>query len=394
MSYDAIWRWPPDWSRDVIEQIEYLTDVQETRSGAEARRRIRTDPRRSVEYTTIQLDSGHPSAISRYDSLHQMQAELWGNDIDRWLIPLWWDVADAVWDEQNGGFFGGDIGRWRDWNDDGYTVFESGGQWFSDEVVLVENGAVFVSSMVDLEDGTSVRIYPAYPAAIHADQTFDRPSTGVSRLEVRADFIDYVGPEPLEFGTYQQRDVLLERYDRSTSSTSTQSRITHVVDFSTGRVEYYDDAGRPYVDHDLTYTFRNKADIWEIRRWLQHLGGEHRDFWTPTYDTDLDVVGVDGSTLIVEPIGWSEHYAGDLGRQHIYLDTEMGLVIGEVTSAEIIDGLEHIEIAAPIPVDADGIKTVSWLERRRLASDTITFDWIRPHIAQIDLPQRMISETL
>jgi hypothetical protein len=71
----------PDWQSGVLERLEWLTDVLQSESGAEQRRKLRQYPRRSLE-----------ASFSRFgNNRNLIDSYLTGVGQRYGLVPLWWD---------------------------------------------------------------------------------------------------------------------------------------------------------------------------------------------------------------------------------------------------------------------------------------------------------------
>jgi len=77
---------PPDWSDDVLEHLEWRTDVLTAHDETEQRRSLRTKARRSFEYTL------HATA----DRAPELEGLLFTKQNTRVAVPVWTDRARST----------------------------------------------------------------------------------------------------------------------------------------------------------------------------------------------------------------------------------------------------------------------------------------------------------
>ena len=73
----------PNWASPVNEIYEWKTEVLRAYDGTEQRRQLRTDPRRSFEYSLLQ--SGDLAAM--------LENYLWAWHDDYYALPVWTDIG-------------------------------------------------------------------------------------------------------------------------------------------------------------------------------------------------------------------------------------------------------------------------------------------------------------
>lgn len=386
MSYDRIWEWPPDALPMATERLTWLTAVRESQSGTEKRTQLRAHPRRQFTFRHIGLDHER----------QRIQAALWSTSVDRWLMPFWWDVyRDAEWNVAEGRYDAPGIGDWRDFQaGDDRMVITDGDDWQAFDVILIDGDGIYPDPIPPehLEDGVS--IYPSWPAAIDPVQPFDAIAAMAGQLQVTAELIDYTSPGgdgdlPTQ---YEGLDVLEDRPNRHQPQSVDYSRAVTQVDYGLGSVNRYDDPSSPVVDRSMVYRDGARNDVWDRRLWLHKMAGMSGEFWAPTNNSDLTVVGDEGvnGELHVEPVGWSEHYVGDVSRTHLYIRLRGGNIeIREITNALLEDDYESLVIGA-FDFDADDVLQVSWLERCRIAADEIEMTWHTQGVTDTEIPLRTI----
>lgn len=386
----------PDWRGGVTETLEWLTDVQTTRTGKESRRRLRRDPRRSMTFEVVSIG----------DDLRRLDGDLFRVGPGPWLMPLWWDVcAGAVL-----GLVGvGDIsvsapgiGLHRDWQVGQPGVVRRGGEWVSFDVIEVTDDMITGTphGSPALTSGT-VRAYPAWEAMVTRQVELARQTAGVARTTITAEFVDYISPDGISLDDqYLGDDLWLDQPNRSTDVNVEYARDLERIDRELGPWRLYSPSGRPFPLRRQLHTYHDRATLWDRRRWWQSLGGRHTRFWSPTYQADMRLVQAlpDFADIIIDQIDWTDTYSGDAFRSHFAIRTAgAATLVREVESAMLIGGgFESLEFpgqdSIPSGYPVDRIRQLCWCEPVRLASDSITIQWISAGVANVSLGVRAIDD--
>lgn len=170
------------------------------------------------------------------------------------------------------------------------------------------------------------------------------------------------------------------------------------VDYQSASPFYFDEA--PLATHkiDWTYLCGGRTNIKLMREFLFKVQGRHRSFWQPTYVRafELDEPYNTGSiTLIVKDTG----YIGDLWDypeyHHICIETQQGTYYREITAASVnVDEQLVLTIDSGIPEDlvANQIRNISFLQKWRLDTDSVTMIYITDSIANCALSMVTLKE--
>lgn len=383
----------PNWEAGITETLEWLTDVQTTRTGKESRRRLRRDPRRSMTF----------SVTSTGDDLRRLDGDLWRVGPGPWVMPLWWDVRAGVQMAVAGediALSAPGIGLHRDWQVGRPGVVRRGADWLAGEVTVVSDDYVELTldEPTDWAAGT-VRAYPAWDVLLTRPAELARVTAGVARTTLTAELVNYRSPAGISLDDqYLGDDLFLDQPNRVVDVSVEYSRDLERIDRELGPWRLYSPSGRPFPLRRQLHTYTDRAKLWDRRRWWQTLGGRHTRFWAPTYQDDIRLAQAapGASVLIVEPIRWAETYQGDQFRSHIAARAYgQPTLAREIESAIDLGDIEILQYPSQAPIPADyPVRQICWCEPVRLASDRIDIQWISAGVANVSLGVRAVDDDL
>lgn len=296
----------PNWKDGIVERLEWLTDVLESESGAEQRRALRIDPRRSFEAGFLRKGPNR----SMLDSF------LTGLGVDEFLMPLWHEgikMVDGMTESANGVDFIQGMGSER--------------EWVAGDLALVINGDpnhydVLLVKTVDeltMEWETpptrswpvGTMIYPLRKARITEKAPIDNHSSDVGGLQVRftmsdgmrisEDWLANINGVPLFPFIPNRAQPVKADYDRNVT----------VLDNNVGKISYTDVSEHSSVTYSFPVTVFGRRNVVRLRQFLQAARGRARSFLMPTFTEDLVPYFGDidpTKILMVKPMG--------LGRYH------------------------------------------------------------------------------
>lgn len=389
MTWTRIWKWSPDWSRGLRERLSYLTDVQASLSGVEYRTRAREHPRRVMDFQAIVTGS----------DFRDLDASLSSTMPDEWLMPLWRDVAKAEvsYVDPLTHFDADGIGLYREWSEGGYLVATHDGEWWAAEIVSVTDNRVSVSGEAPQAILDGARCYPASVVSLEDRQTRSAITAGVATVPVTCEVIDYRAPDAEELPeTHDGIPILADEPNRRESIEQSYIRGISRVDYDVGRVERYVDTVAADFERAPVYTYNDRGDVWEMRRFIQHLGGRKGEMYAPTRMADLTIIDLTQTHIDIEPIGWSDYYDDGVNRDLLWVrlrghDPE----VAHIVSSEMVGDVERLTLGEPVDrfaeVGADSVRQAAWMERCRLATDEVTIDWVTAGVCELSLPQRAVQ---
>lgn len=368
------WTWLPDWSRSILEALEWRTDIIEAEEGDEQRIALRVTPRQTWEFT----------ATGQANQRQAMEAAMLGWGARVWALPLWPHGATLTGAVAAGAteLLVPTLAR----------EFAAGGL----ALVLSHDGAA--AEVVELDSVEADRIvlrrplladwpsggvvFPAKAARL-TDASLARFTGACADAQVRFE-VAQANPyaADIDLPLYRGLPVLEYEPDWSTAPTLAARRKVAEIDNDVGVPVWIDRAGFPTLRQVLRYAPLGRAQLDAHRRLLYALRGRQRPLWVPSFadDVTLRVLAADGATNIdVAAFGYTTHLRHLQGRTDIRIESDQGVQYRRIMgSVELGGGLERLGLDSPLSWElnpATDDVMISFLALYRLDSDRIEWEW-------------------
>ena len=409
-----IFPYPPQ--KDVIENLQWVTDIIKAADGTEQRFSVRRNPRQSVSYEIVAEDVGEINNIRNL--FGGWTARIFG-------LPLWWDERALIADVSIGDDFvrvradgldypdfrvGGLAMIYQENLDGSVTqetlqvssIGQTGASPISEEGVLR-----FVTTTTNSFDGELATLVPVLPAVLVEGASVQTPQAGDSALfstrfdmladsqsEIRAIEVD-VYPELDDF---DGRPTLIIT-DRNFSGSSLAEKFNQQVnrvDFTLGKFSQDSQELTSRIQAPFTWIAESVQTAYQIRQLLFHLKGKWRNVWLPTWRDDFIVnanIGVSSVSIDVDNQGFAK-FLGDVNSPWSGLRIRLNdgqVSYHRITSAVEIDSTTdriNIDPATPFgsTVAPGDIEQVDLLLLVRGAQDEIqiTHSWNDAETDELD----------
>jgi hypothetical protein len=379
------WLYRPDG--EVLERLEWLTDVLNTYVGGEQRRSLRIAPRRWFEFGTV-LTAGDRRTAENV--LHDWQAR-------QWAIPVWMDAQPLAAALAPGATTIAVDTRTRDFRAGGILGLCTGARTF--EVLQIES---FTDSQVNLAAavagswaaGTTL-IFPMLaarmPEAVSLARFDGDTSYGRMRFEV-------AGPSDwpaASESTYRGLPVLGTAPNWTEDVQQEFLRLLLRVDAGTGPVVVDDQGAGPIILQSHRWLLDGREAIDAFRRWLYARKGRATAFWLPTFAQDFALVATVGSlalTLDVEHCGYTLAIEQAINRRDIRIELFSGAVFyRRITGSVVVSSaVERLTIDAALgqSVAPSAVRSISYMVPVRLEADAVEIAWSRHDLAESRLMTR------
>jgi hypothetical protein len=388
----VLFAWRPNWKRQLLERLEFLTDVIEAENGDEQRIGLRKYPRRFVEFELLATDM----------SQQQLRALLWRWQARAWTLPLWTDstalsaaaqVDDAVLyiasipDELA---IGGQAVIYRD-----PSVYEI----VQVAAIGVDNFTLVNPLVGSFEAGT--RVYPVKAARLVDNSKTQRHTPAVEGVVVRFRFDDISEVTAADSGaTYRSLPVLEVRPNWGRDVTDEYLQKMALIDMDTGAVVQDEQSQLATVFTQMSWLKSTKAQIKALRQWIYARMGQLVPIWVPTWAHDLTLAQAYNTTdteIYFKDIGYRKFY-GQIGRRDIRIALKNGNVYYRRLSSPILfaPGVEKISIDSALGVSfgPNDVQMVSFLTLCRLNSDAVEIAYHTPEIAESTVTLRSLQHDL
>ena len=349
------------------EVLEWKTDVLTTNDGSEQRVRLRKKPRQSFNVT-------YPIP---YREMARAENLVYGWLTRRWAVALWSEA------QQVGTLLAGTTvinidTTASDYRDGALVmIWESNRKSATADVGIVSAGTLTLNRPL-AETFNNPWIVPVRLGRIVGNVS--RATSGYNgSLEMTYEFSDNIDLDPPAAPTqFLGYDVYFDEALKNGEALtdSLQARVD-VVDYGTaaGASFYspwtYTRIGRPYK-----FLLQGLQDIWNFRKFLHRRAGRLRPFWVPTFENNMLVAQTGKLTQSIEV------YADDY-REYAQERTHIGILLDDGTwllrtiNAATASGTDTavIGLDAPININANRIRQISFLGLKRLDADRVELQW-------------------
>lgn len=386
------WLPKPNWKDGVTETIAWLTDVMISESGAEQRRKIRRNPRRTVEASFLVTDNDR--------QILDISLAAIGRGVS--LVPIYWDKHHPGSPITEGDtLIAGDFSNQYNFYGGGLALIQ-GQETLDHEVILVQgaDGAgLSLTFPTQKSWGTCADIYPLSRARLTDVGTIDAHTHRVAGYQIRWELLDPItvpgswGDRPINART--NLPVLIRPLHNWKESAQFElNRNVFIHDNQTGISDYTDVGGNSTQLRRLNVLIQGRQAYREIVQLLHAMAGRHQTFHMPTAMDEVTLIAdIDENqgALIIERSGYTLF---DAVRQDIRQWVMVELVNGtrhftRVISNRILGNEEWLfteQTFGNIP--RAQVRRIDWIPVSRLASDTIE---IQHHtdldgVAEVTLP--------
>ncbi len=391
-----IFAFSPDWSDDVIERYEWATQIIEADDGGERRNRLRTNPRRSLEYRVLVTS----------DDKRWLETYLWDWKARLFSVPIWTDcvlttsdtpIGDLVIDVVTTDFTSFKV--------DGVAIFVIDQR----DVEAVEILSISPTALTLIRPTlkawpSGTRIYPALTGRLTEDQQLVQPTDDIDFASFKFQFVDNEAIDavdaPVQYtDTDGSPSFVLERVpNRATDLSLTYQSKYGIVDFGIN-VPFVDDrSGFPDVIHKFDFAEEGRENIWFWKEWLHARAGKWSSFWIASQSSDFfplkEIASTDVSITVTD-YEYRNFYNFAQGKRDMAIFSKDGQVFyRRITSAvSTTPGEEIIGMDAPLGVDIslNQIKIISFLHPTRLDVDGIEFSWSHTEMMRISFATRVLG---
>lgn len=392
-----VWAFMPNWQDPVEVQIEFMTEVIESRSGYEQRIANRDNPRMSISFTSVVNEFNYRQFIRQMASWQNKPTLMPDFSHGVKLAVAAENGSDTIVMEDN-----------QDWMIEGRTILIVRGgatrtEFLVRKVEEVIGNSLRLASVIDGDWDVGTKVYPTYTGYLGSKLSASIPvnRTAVVSVNFEADpgyeLWSDVG-EPSE--DYLGRELFLLRPDWSDALSPEFESALETLDYGRGRKSYT--IPRPFNSriHKANYLGVSRAATDAITAFFRRNKGAQGEFFMPTWTEDLRIktlanAGTSGLRF-AGPYVWQD-YVDDVVYKDLiifYADgTHEVYHVNDIISVNDADGNDSIiNLTTPLLriVDPANVVQVCWLPLWRFATDGLTVQWLTDETAQISLSMKSL----
>ena len=382
-----LWKPPANWSKPIIERLEWRTDVLLAYDGSEQRIALRQTPRRYFEFGFLV-----PTLLER----QKLEAAISANGSQSWDLPLWTDSTPCTSAVSNGDVvvYADTVGR----------DFVAGGK----ALLLATNGnslIINISTLTDTQLNLSSAVVGAWPletaviplrtAYLEQNQQISR-FTGSAIYGVVRFLCDDISEWPTATETeYRDYPVLTTPSNWSQDLTLDYQRKMQIVDFGVGGIYRDDESSLPVFIQSHHFVLDSRQKITDFRKFLYSRRGRLNALWIPTFMPDLTFVALSSVYLDVVNIDYTTLYNQSINRRDIRIEMTNGNVYyRRIVASTVISGtVERLTLDSVLGVSltAADVEKISFMMFGRLDTDAIELAWSYGDYVDVKLNFRSVN---
>lgn len=371
----AVFPFPHNWVEELLETLEWRTDVLQGQTGMEQRVPRRLAPRRGFEASFL-LDK---DSLRAFQTFYERHAAL------EFVLPIWHDVR-PLQATNPGDSLSFSVSVIDTELDTAPFIILRGEEWYDWEVysisstldytVVVTNNGL---TEVDSPWPGNTRVYPGALARFEEVPQYEKVTDQNMLVTVK-----FLLSQPLrhpsvpDFDVFGDYPVLILPPDESDGLTA-DAEVSHsVVDNGLSLRRVYDNVGRPAKRMEYRWSVVGGQNLKQLRNTFHWLRGRTRALLVPTFVEDLKTVSpvvAGGNTIEVSNVGYALYQMHTHGRQRLCFTLSDGTILyrnvtAAAPSSEDSD-LLTLDATWPYNLTAQQIKRISYLIPCRLDQDLI-----------------------
>lgn len=385
---DSVFDFPPNWSGGVVDRYEYLTDILVARDGSEQRRALRSKPRHSMVYSV---------ALSG-EIARNFEYRMWSMQGDSVFMPHWVYRHKTTNEVSPGQTITLSLDRKPSfWIKPGKQLLVKDRNNLI-EVCMVQDVSgndVSLQSPVQKDFEGKVAVFPLLSSSLSNSMGTTRKTSNVLESSITAStFVD--GSEPVLYSgsadmMVDGKEALIRKVNWRAAPSIEMIWEKQFVDSSIGvqAFETTGDIASRVRQGTITAKSRDEVEWW--LSFYQRQMGRQGEFIAPTWQRDIALQEPSGGTHNFESPGV------ELARFLMFNPVYKYLFLIKKDGTKVFFPIQAV--VADTSGDRTIIETLGWTEEYqpnesifyclaancRLASDTLTIQWLTNSVAEIPL---------
>lgn len=372
-----LWTHPIYANADFVVDLEYQTEIQRSRDGTELRRAWRSEPRKSVGFTTLVGE----------DCYRSTQRALYAHNREPWAVP---DESRLI--DSTSGMAGLSnqitVGTIPTWCADAEVIVLRDKARV--EVRTISSSGAGVLTFLEANSGgdwpIGTDIMPALPCRM-ADPIQERRRRPAAvdfqmSFDVTPGFELYIAPPaaPVSFNARELFTTAPSKIDPIDTRLASELEI---MDVGIGLNTFTTPIDYPTQIDRLLYRPCSAAAAQLITDFFMRNKGRRGSFYMPTFGADMRPVGTSasgGPTLTV----YGTDINADLSTSPVFTNVaiqyaDLSWQAAAISAYGVSGSNTVLTLGSNLTqnVNEQNIRRISWLPRRRLAADRLSVSWRR-----------------
>lgn len=357
------------------ETLSHLTDIMQATDGSESRVPMRTAPR--VVYTY-----SFPAKIFDTPELYNL---LYAALRKKFAVPVWQQasrlgVNATVGDTEIKLVLDRAVSDFDYFADGGLALlYVSKDLWQWVEVTGTDAGENSITIATPLARSWSKN--NAFIMPMRVGYVVDKASKSVSgissKYEMAFDIIDNPDIAGVVPAQYDGEDLYLDSGLMPNGGSLVREISAEIDEFDAqlGPVFKRTLWKNSRYAYNTRFVIESPAELVALKERFQRHQGRFRKFWLPTFDMNLRVKAVSGSTIDIYPGDYGQY--GQMHKTIAFQLLDGNTEIRKVTAVAAVDSeTTRLTLSAPVSFTKENIFYTSYLGLCRLDSDTLEIGWI------------------
>ena len=367
---------PYRWLSPMRETLEWLTEIIQSYDGTEQRLAKRIAPRQQFEFKVY---LGNSEIIRGSNILYGWKQRVWA-------VPVWSEAKEVS------GVLENDTTISVDTTDGSYIVGELAIIIKDDRTFdAIEIVSISANSLV-LDLGVSRDYDNSFIMPVRLCRMISDPKRETNAYNgfISANFESIENSEISIDPATQFNSIDVDEYRallKGDFIPVTVQRPNNYVDFGVGSIDIFDPWEYTRVLKNYRLYFESQAEVWEFRKWLYTRRGKQVEFYSETGENDI--VLIQNTGLITTPIvGIENENASQASPRDVIavVQKDGNRLYRNVDSVSINpSGQVEYDLTTPLNIEASTISHISFMGVHRLASDSLTIEWLSNNVARSDL---------
>lgn len=375
----------PNWSEPVTVEYAFATSIITSQDGHEQREARRVEPRVSLDFNTLLDRAG----------MEQFTADISRDVLEPFVVICPWRQSVSRNAKSPGVSFI-EIETAPAWIVPGaWLVIETA---TTREAVTVASVTGPVVALVDVlvhAVPLGARIYGALLARAGDEVDFSARTATV--FEGRIVFTGVPGSNPVgvdpaaygNFDTYEARPVFARPPNWRENVSVKLQHLREILDSGRGQTSLYTPVKRMVRTEKLGFLFKTQAEVDDLLALFMYLMGKRGSFWAPTWTRDIvpETTATAGSAALTVPgLDFGLSYASSDTHNVVMVRWPGGTYqVNRIASYAVSGGDTLLSMADAWVADVAPDLMVCWCPLVRLASDTLSVEWVTDQVARVKL---------
>lgn len=384
---EKLWPFKVNWDEQVSEQIEFRTDVFETRSGREQRRAIRLKPRYKYEVSTW-------AAGEKQQRLTRLIRGRGGNEFV-FRHPVDWIELDSTASSGVNLLTLADAPPY--WViENSYLMLDDGTDQEICRVLQTDINSIYINGVLKNEWPAGTKIRRAFAGRLDQPFNFDALTNRVGAFKItvavdpQSNYEDDIGSAAV---TFDSRELFLAKPNWSQPLNFDFDFGRETIDYGQGRVKHGLPKNTYKVLRKATFLGRSRAEITDLVQMFLRMKGQRGEFYAPSLTDDITAASISGGSVYVDGHELYRAMKDDLTNMALFARKSDGsYLVSKVSAVARNMGQTQLTLTTSWgTVAVNTVKSISVMSLWRFATDVLTVDWINSNTANIVMSFRSLE---